>query len=189
VFAATDAELVARLKQRTAAGLSWPPASGSIGYAHRSVDGADVYFVANTANAPYEGRLEPGRKGAKAEVWDALTGRRQTFDGVIALPPYGSAVLVMGEGMGSAPAPRQGTGKELDLSGGWDVTFAGTARKVPMETLKSWTDDPATKFYSGVAVYVKEIRVGREMLGAELDFGMGQPLPPGPPRQAGMRAW
>jgi hypothetical protein len=40
-----------------------------------------------------------------------------------------------------------------------------------------------------VAVYEKEIRVGREMLRAELDFGTGQPLPPGPPRQAGMRAW
>lgn len=189
VFAQTEAELVARLKEKTAAGLSWSPASNAIGYAHRSVDGTDVYFVANTTNVPYEGRLQPGRKGAKAEVWDALTGRRQAFDGSISLPPYGSAVIVMGEGMESAPAPRQGTGKEVDLSGGWEVTFAGTARKVSMETLKSWTDDPATKFYSGVAVYEKEIRVGREMLEAELDFGTGQPLPPGPPRQAGMRAW
>jgi hypothetical protein len=189
VFAPTEAELVARLKGKTAAGLSWAPASSAIGYAHRSVDGTDVYFVANTGNTPYEGRLETARKGARAEVWDALTGRRQAFDGSIALPPYGSAVIVMGEGMRPAPAPRQGTGKELDLSGGWEVTFAGTARKVSMQTLKSWTDDPATRFYSGVAVYEKEIRVGREMLGAELDFGTGQRLPPGPPRQAGMRAW
>lgn len=189
VPAESEAALVARLKQRAAADLSWSPASTAIGYAHRSVSGTDVYFIANTANMPYEGRLALRRNSGKAEAWDALTGRRRAFDGSVSLPPYGSVVIVAGEGAGAAPELRSGAEQELDLSGGWQVTYLGTGRKVSMETLRSWTEDAGTKFYSGVAAYEKEIRVGREMLGAEIDFGAGKPLPSGPPRQAGMRVW
>lgn len=187
-FVPDEVALVAQLKAKTAPDMSWAPATGAIGYAHRSVDGTDIYFIANTANTPYEGRLAFRRTGVRAEMWDAMTGQRHAFDGTLALPPYGSAVVVLG-GAGDALAVRPVAEKEMDLSAGWQVTFAGTGRKVSMETLRSWTDDAETKFYSGVAVYEKEVRVDRAMLDAAIDFGTGRPLASGPPRQAGMRAW
>lgn len=189
VFAENEAALVARLKERVQPDLSWSVPSKAIGYAHRSMGGTDIYFVANTANVAYEGRLELRKKGGKVEAWDALTGRREAFDGTVRLAPHGSVVLVTGEGAGAAPAARRGSGKELDLSTGWQVTFLGTGRKVAMDTLRPWTEDEATKFYSGVAAYEKEVELDGGMLAAEIDFGEGRTLASGPPRQAGMRAW
>ena len=44
-----------------------------------------------------------------------------------------------------------------------------------MEELRPWTDDEATRFFSGVATYEKEVAVPEEMLrdglGVQLDFG------------------
>jgi len=62
-----------------------------------------------------------------------------------------------------------------------------------MERLHSWTDDEATRFYSGQATYEKAflipdsvIRPGRKLW---LDFGEGTPIPPRLEHRNGMRVW
>ena len=60
-----------------------------------------------------------------------------------------------------------------------------------MNTLRSWTDDEETRYFSGVATYEKEVTLtgtmfekGRRIV---LDFGEGQPNQ-SQPSQAGMQA-
>jgi len=61
-----------------------------------------------------------------------------------------------------------------------------------MDRLRSWTDDEATRFFSGVATYEKEIVVPQEMiqesLAVRLDLGEGKAVPEQTLR-AGMQAW
>ncbi len=189
VLVADEEQLGAKLNALLQPDMRWSPASADIGYAHRSVDGAEVYFVANTANVPYKGRLEFKTKGLKAEQWDAATGRTRPFEGGIELPAYGSMVIALSQDAVTVTAKTPDSGRQLDLSSGWFVSFEGTDRKLRMETLRSWTEDAETRFYSGTAVYEKEIEVSRELLSAELDFGEGKPLAIGQRRQSGMRAW
>jgi hypothetical protein len=61
-----------------------------------------------------------------------------------------------------------------------------------MDTLRSWTDDDATRYFSGVATYEKNVTVPAAMiakgLAVQLDFGEGRPIPP-ERLTNGMRAW
>ncbi len=189
VFVADEAELGKALNERVGTDMKWAPASEAVAYAHRSVGGTEIYFVANTGNTPYEGKLEFRASGRTAEVWDAMSGQRSGFSGRISLPAYGSAVIVIGEGADAAVETERPSGRVLDLSPDWAVTFEGLGKRAKLSAGQSWTDDEATRFYSGVAVYEKEIQVGREFLHARLDFGEGKALTAGPARQAGMRAW
>jgi hypothetical protein len=79
----------------------------------------------------------------------------------------------------------------LDLSFGWRITFGPGGRSITTDTLRSWTDDEATRYFSGEAVYENSLGVPAELLqpGVEvhLDFGTGTALPRVPQR-FGMRA-
>jgi hypothetical protein len=60
------------------------------------------------------------------------------------------------------------------------------------ETLRSWTDDERTRYFSGVATYEKAVDVPAAMMKAGrallLDFGAPKPLPVGGPG-ARVQAW
>jgi len=61
-----------------------------------------------------------------------------------------------------------------------------------LDHLKSWTEDEATRYFSGVVTYEKEVVVPQEMiqenLRVRLDLGEGKALPEQALR-AGMQAW
>jgi hypothetical protein len=60
-----------------------------------------------------------------------------------------------------------------------------------MPQLRSWTDEEATRYFSGVAVYSKSVNVKAAQLAGQrivLDFGPGTPLASTPKVPAGMRA-
>nr|WP_267878127.1 glycosyl hydrolase [Duganella aceris] len=78
-----------------------------------------------------------------------------------------------------------------DLSRDWQVRFAGAGEAQAMPTLRSWTDDPAKRFFSGVATYSKDIALTAAQLQGQtirLDFGPGTPLDTTPKVPSGMRA-
>jgi len=79
----------------------------------------------------------------------------------------------------------------LDLSHGWEVTFEGLDKKIHMDNLRSWTDEPQTRFFSGRATYTKTILVPIEFLNrdtsVELDFG--EPVAVPSRRVTGFQAW
>ncbi|MEK7407560.1 MAG: glycosyl hydrolase [Acidobacteriota bacterium] len=178
-----------------------PPAP-EIGFVHRSTGSGEVYFLANTGNARRSVKANFRVTGRRAEWWNAFSGEvtaaeilGQTKDGTeiaLDLEPYGSRLLVFSEGAAAAVVkPRAVLLPALDLSRDWDVTFEEGARKVRMERLRSWTEEAATRFYSGRATYRKTVSVAAEYLlkGArlKLDFGEARPVTPGPAR--GFRTW
>jgi len=184
--------------------VSLNPAVPEIGFVHRRTKDADIYFVANTSNV--RARILPTFRAAhaQAEEWDPLTGKisaawvQKTSESgttiALDLEPYGSRVIVFSnrtlpktaeKSISSIPSP-------IDLSTGWSVTFGDKDKPVVMDHLFSWTENEATRFFSGTATYEKQIAVPddffRSGLPLGLDFGQGTPLPEQSLR-SGMQAW
>jgi hypothetical protein len=169
----------------------------AIGFIHRKTSDADIYFVANTSNQPVRSQAQVRVKRRHGEWWDPFTGRVSPagdtpFD--LDLQPYESRVLLFSErAPGRPPEIPRPTRDALNLSSGWTVTFPGVADPIEMATLRSWTDDEKTKFFSGQAVYEKVIQIPDSLAkpGVDLwlDFGQGTPIERTASRAPGMRAW
>jgi len=185
---ADDHRLSEALRRAFEPALGWDPASVALGYVQRRLAGGDVFFVANTANRPWRGRLKFRGPSQPAAAWDLLSGEKQEFRGEIEIPPYGSLVFLAMPGTNPA-TPRRQPAREIDLSSGWDVTFLETGRKQRFDRLRSWTEDEETRFYSGTAAYEKTVRLAPGEERAWLEFGPVAPVDPQPQRQPGMRAW
>jgi hypothetical protein len=175
-----------------------------IGFVHRKVSTAAIYFIANTGNQSVNVNATFRVQGKSAEWWDPMSGRvsaakmlAQTQMGTtvpLKLPPYGSTVLVVTD----RPLSRHSSSRrlsiphEIDLSQAWQVSFGREGTPQPMNRLESWTDNAETRYFSGLATYEKSIVVPKSMihpgLSVRLDFGEGQPLTPHDLR-AGMQAW
>jgi hypothetical protein len=111
------------------------------------------------------------------------------------LAPYESRVLLFSkenEKGGASVMPTADLPAPVDISSDWKVTLAGSSKVMPQ--LGSWTEDEATKYYSGQATYEKTVNVPAALLGSghpiHLDFGQGTPVAPGSERRpaSGMRA-
>lgn len=181
---------------RTLTGLFTPdvqidPPAADIGFIHRTTPDAEIYFLANTGNRPYRGRVQLRTQGPAVEHWDALTGAAEPAEGKAAahgvevsvdLAPYGSTVLIArqrSEAPAASPARPTTTQAALDLSRDWSVSFPKTGKTIPMPSLRSWADEPGLRYYSGEAVYRKTVTVPAAMTGAKrlvLDFGEEKPL-------------
>jgi hypothetical protein len=101
------------------------------------------------------------------------------------LEPYGSRVLVFSKQRAAAAVKAEPAGPAIDLSSGWTVTFGD--KTVKMDKLRSWTEDEATRYYSGVATYEKDVTVPEELLapglGLRLDFGEAKAAGAAGPRE------
>jgi hypothetical protein len=197
IFIKTDAEFAPAVHQRLAADMALAPAAPDVAEVHRHTDDGEVYFVANTSNTPKSVKATFRVEGMNAEQWDAMTGTvkpvatidRPPGGATIALdlPPYASTLIVWTSRTLPAETPAVAAAPaSIDLSTDWTVTFGGDANgaeKAPppltMAKLHSWTDDPATKNFSGTATYEKKISIPADMLkpGLQLTmtFGDGKP--------------
>jgi hypothetical protein len=154
-------------------------APAGIGFIHRKLPFADVYFLANTTNQPLRGTAAFRIQGTQSAWWDAFTGKFAAAGGSrleLDLAPYESRVVVFSRDRLAPPVAPSGTAPSpVDLGGDWRVTFAGS-QPVTMSKLTSWTDDKTREFYSGQATYEKTITVpdwkGRQVF---LNFGEGTP--------------
>jgi hypothetical protein len=166
-----------------------------VGFVRRSLQDADIYFIANTSNRPVKARAQFGSRRGAAAWLDPDSGRltRAPIAPELDLAPYESRVLVFTDAPlpGAQEAPRFGAPAVLaDLSQDWTLSFPG-AEPLPLKQLRSWTDDEATRYFSGVAVYAKELRLDAGQLQGQrlvLDFGPGTALDTTPKVPAGMRA-
>src|SRR5512139_3174270 len=91
----------------------------------------------------------------------------------------------------AAGPPRQ-LPPPLDISSGWRVAFGASGTPVEWAALRSWTDDEATKYFSGTAAYEKAVDVPaallRPGLTVRLDLGEPKAMAVGQPRN-GTQAW
>ena len=190
-FLADDNRLTAFLDQHFTADIATSPRSEGLGFVHRKLAFADVYFLANTTNRALSTTAAFRNKGCCAEWWDPYRGEispAQTNASLeLRLQPYESRVLVWGvqgalsKSNSNALAGERGTGVQtIDLGSDWTVSFPSLSRTIRMDALRSWTDDEETRFYSGEAVYEKDFTVPDHWLGDRtwIDFGLGSPVEP-----------
>ena len=173
------------------------PATPTIGFMHRKLPDADVYFVANTDNRAhrFDATFRTARTGA--EWWDPfsgkITGAGATRTLSMYLEPYESKVVVFTDR--AEPALKERPPAQfapIDLSHEWKVTFDKTGAAETMQSLHSWTDDEAQKYYSGMATYERAVEIPDSVAHAGpvfLDFGIGTPVERTALHQAGMRSW
>ena len=181
-----------------------------IGFLHRKLDFAEVYFLVNTGNHPVHSQASFRIEGMRSAWWNPFDGRASEAGGsriALDLAPYESRVVVFSkeafskEAFSKDEAPRrratpsEAIPESLDISSGWKVTFDGTGDSETMDRLHSWTGEENRRYYSGLAEYQKNVvldaarlRSGRALF---LNFGDGAPVEPGGERRAGsgMRAW
>ncbi|HWU48937.1 MAG TPA: glycosyl hydrolase [Asticcacaulis sp.] len=166
-------------------GVGMPDAAGlpsGVGYVHRRLDRADIYFVANTSNRSVS--FTPVFRAANvAQAWNPVTGAAQVATGQITLAPYESRVFATGS-EGAPPAPT----RTMTLQSGWTLK-APKGETKPMTGFGSWTRDPALAHYSGALTYSRTLRLTPAQAKGHvtLDFGAGQPVPP-PKRAMGSQA-
>jgi hypothetical protein len=176
-----------------------------IGFVHRRTPDADIYFVANTGNVRQTVEAAFRVPRARPEVWDPFSGnvRAARVDAVsdawttiaLDLEPYASRLVVFTKrtlSAAAANAPTSAVQNPIDVSRGWQVYFGANSKPVVMDQLHSWTDDEATRYFSGTASYEKTVSIPREFLarglGVQLDFGDGKALPEQLLR-SGMQTW
>jgi hypothetical protein len=167
-----------------------------VGFIHRKLADGDIYFIANTSNREVRTSATLRTPRKSAAWWNPHTGKsspasvRPALD--LALAPYESRVLVLTDSVQSTPAlqPSLPASVLADLSRDWQLRFAGGEPQA-LPALRSWTDDPARRFFSGIATYSKDIDLTAGQLkgsAIRLDFGPGTPLATTPKVPSGMRA-
>ncbi|HYW46972.1 MAG TPA: glycosyl hydrolase [Bryobacteraceae bacterium] len=174
---ADETKLGATLHARLAADVATAP---EIGFVHRKLDFADVYFVANTSNHPVRTPAAFRIQGLEAAWYDPMTGQIAKAGGPridLDLAPYESRVVVFSKDrLAEPPKPSGAAPAPVDISTDWKVTFPG-AEPITMATLRSWTDDESRKYFSGQVTYEKSVTVadskGRQVY---LNLGEGTPV-------------
>ncbi len=190
---ANDDAVGAALRAVLAPDMKLSAQASDVGFVRRRLRDADIYFIANTSNRPVHAQASFAAV-RKAAAWiDPDSGRMTaaTLPASLDLAPYESRVLVLADALPSAPAPVAATMEIADLGRDWSLRFPGKAQAQRLAALRSWTDDEATRYFSGVATYEKDVELTAAQLRSPrlvLDFGTGTPLESAPKVPAGMRA-
>ncbi len=154
--------------------MTLTPAVGEIGFVHRDLGDAQVYFLANTSNRSHQVTARFRSATAYAELWDPMTGateRVEARSGEVALDfdAYASRIVVFRARESRAPLRTTRTAlATAELRSPWSITFLsrGAASNEPGRGSSgvgigmgdaslpySWADSSDTRYYSGTAVY------------------------------------
>ncbi len=167
--------LTAALDKHVVPDLASPNLDGTLGFVHRRLEDADLYFLANADNRRRTVQASFRTRHKVAERWDALTGERLTIEwgskGTIELEPYGSAILVFSD-HANRPAPNV-TISTRDLSRGWVVKVDQKAAK-HQETL-GWVNAISSVIYRKSFTLSRNTKPARVLL----DLGTAASSSPG----------
>jgi len=173
------------------------PPSPEVGFIHRRLPNADLYFLANTGNRPHSFTATFRAQRHAASWWDPFSGKVSSAGSgpavSMTLAPYESRVLVFTDRPIAQKATEAVTHfAPVDLSRDWKVTLDRTGVSETMPTLHSWADDEAGKYYSGTATYTRTVNLPPDIPhggAAMLDFGVGKPVERTQLNLPGMRTW
>ncbi len=197
-------QLAVALRDMLPFDVALTPEVPEIGFVHRKTGDAEIYFLANSSNINQKTEASFRVADMQAEWWDPMTGQitpaaiSADKDGVtsvtLELEPYEGRFLVFTKHAVQEPVTAMVSETvSLDLSEGWRVTYGSKGVSGTMEQLSSWTQDEATRYFSGVAVYEKTVSVPENMMNPgtvlSLDFGEGEALAGTRGRSNGMQAW
>jgi len=162
--------------------------NAGLGFIHRKLQGADVYFVVNSSNEPLTTTLG-FRKHHHGGVRLSLDSGKQVGELSGSAPytatfaPYESAVFLFSDdssAMTAAPAKQAEdiASKPALPSLEWTLSFVSGSPQ-PLASFASWATMPDRKFYSGEAAYKATFQLDALPSGADrvvLDFGEGTPI-------------
>jgi glycosyl hydrolase family 106( putative alpha-L-rhamnosidase) len=177
------------------------PRTPRIGFIHRKLAAGDLYFIANTSNQPHQVKATFRRAANHGEWWDPFTGRVIPVENPTAvdldLQPYESRLILFTNSATRLPKkkrPLRVPSRTVELSTDWKTTFTKTNQTLTMQRLRSWSDDPIFKYYSGRASYFRTFDLSPQDLHSGtigvLDFGQGTPIEePNPLPEFSMKAY
>ena len=142
--------------------------TAGVGFTHRKLDFADVYFIVNSTNHSVD-MPSAFRATGRTEWWNPLTAAAENPPRDLA--PYESwvAVITKGEPLRIAPPSPSSASIALDK---WTIAFPG---ETPVAgKVGSWTDNEARRYFSGQATYETTVTLpgGYRFL----EFGAGTPV-------------
>jgi hypothetical protein len=178
----------------------WPPdfeivaggaAAGAredVGFVHRRLDEADLYFVANVSERPRDLRVRFAAGHRSPERWDLERGtaRAAAFSYVsdaqgrrteveLRLDPFESCVVAFGAAAARPRAtrtPPRAAGPALEIRGPWTLRL-GERPPLTLDALRSWTDLPGGESYSGWAAYETTFETAAPPREAEWELDLG----------------
>ncbi|HEV2485751.1 MAG TPA: glycosyl hydrolase [Terracidiphilus sp.] len=161
------------------------PAKDQLGFIRRKLPGADIYFVVNTGNQTVDTVANFGTAHKFAEEWnpDSAYASATANAQPIHLAPYESRVFVFSDSQPSTKSASTDApySQIADLSTDWKVTFTSTGKTETEQTPTDWTTDPATRHYSGEAVYSRDFNFDAPPTGSVfLEVEGGKALPGAP---------
>lgn len=167
--------------------------NGGLSWCHRRSGDTDIYFIASPADQGGTFTCTFRVSGKQAELWDPETGAIRSLeitsagDGCssarVPLGPDGSAFVVFRPlpetVMISSSNARSGVSagtREIEIGGPWTLTFpagSGVAKPLQLDKLASWSAnaDPKVRFFSGTAVYSKDLEIANPSANLKLDLG------------------
>ncbi|MGD0516403.1 MAG: glycosyl hydrolase [Thermoguttaceae bacterium] len=189
IFLESDTGIGEVLAKRLQPDVKFEPAAPEIGFVHRTTDSGEIYFLANTGNTPKKVKAAFRVEAMQPEKWDPITVQVEGVDVVsrdnnhasinLNLEPYASQIIVFTKRALPAAQPAAQTAsnpKAIDISDGWSVSFGKDSKPVTIDKLTSWTENEATRYFSGVAVYEKKVKVPSAMLkqGLAVQLSLGE---------------
>ena len=158
---------------------------GPVRYTHRTLNGLDIYFVANRSGKMVDVNCSFHAGNGTPELWDPLTGKTRKLtsysrkEEITTVPmqfdAHQSYFVVFDNGKQVAASGKNnfpGRSVLLNLDGSWKLSFdpkLGGPSQVVFENLTDWTLRPeqGIKYYSGTAVYQKTFTIPKDQLSAE----------------------
>jgi hypothetical protein len=138
--------------------------ANALGFIHRKLANADIYFVANTSNQAVSATATFATAFKYGIQWNPETG--QPVSGAIGsdlvplhLAPYESAVYVFYATSAPPNKYHDSVTTIADLTTDWHTTFTNINKSTEEHTLTDWTADPSTKNYSGEVVYSRDFNL------------------------------
>ena len=160
-------------------------------FAHRKLADGDVYFMANRKDAVEDNIFTFSAEGKYAEMWNPVSGKRYALeatadkDGGATVklrfaPRESYFVVVTNNKNEQLPVMEwQGEPHRIEqINSSWSVHFDpkwGGAGDVIFDRLTDWTShtDKRIKYYSGTAIYKKNITV--DSVGGKVYLDLGNP--------------
>lgn len=181
--------------------ITFGAAAGKLGFLHRHLAGADIYFIANTSPDAVEWTAEVRSRRKNAEWWNPDTGAASaaSMGGSVTFAPYASRMLILSDAPNRVPSENMLVASQTPAVGlkDWTMAFPGSAESAPAPTVQNtsdtvWSDLQPTKFYSGEVRYTTKFHA-EALSGGEhlaLQFEPGTALPDTQPaNKPGIRAW
>ena len=156
----------------------------NIGFAHRRLPDAEIYFLANTSNLPRQVRPRFRNARGFAQVWNPLTGAivdvgLEAGAMTLSFEPYGSRIVVLrGDSDRAAGETARTARQSIELRSNWAVALGSTRSIGPVDLPYEWASTAEDRFFSGTATFRRTVDVPSHPPDERvvLDFGDGAPV-------------